>query len=144
MEATMLPWRNGPLTELDSVYLEKGFFPALRIGKKERVPQVHSFEKKQAVAQTLEHSYDDWGLAQMVKSLNKEDDYNYFLKRSNNYQKMFDSRIGFMAPKSADGNWAFDEIMLDPIWSDSMGGRTTIPKRTRGPIPFMFSMMFLA
>ena len=123
MEATMLPWRNGPLTELDSVYLEKGFFPALRLGEKEWVPQVHSFEKRQAVALTLEHSYDDWCVAQIAKSLNKENDYNYFLKRSRNYQKMFDSRIGFMAPKSADGNWVFDETMLDPIWSGGLGGR---------------------
>ena len=36
-EATMLPWRRGPLTALDKVYLEKGFFPALAKGETESV-----------------------------------------------------------------------------------------------------------
>jgi len=123
MEATMLPWCNGPLTELDSVYQNKGFFPALRLGEKEWVPGVHSFEKRQAVAVTLEHSLDDWCLAQMAKSLNKMADYDFFLKRSHNYQNLYDLRIGFMAPKSADGNWVFNDRPLDPIWSGGQGGR---------------------
>jgi len=33
--ATMLPWRNGPKTELDDVYLTKGYFPALHLGETE-------------------------------------------------------------------------------------------------------------
>ena len=32
-QATKLPWRNGPLTELDRIYAEKGFFPGLRPGE---------------------------------------------------------------------------------------------------------------
>ena len=123
MEATMLPWRNGPLTGPDSVYQKKGFFPALRSGEKEWVAQVHSFEKRQAVAVTLEQCYDDWCLAQMAKSLNKKGDYDFFLKRSHNYQNLYDSRVGFMAPKSADGNWVLDEKVFDPIWSGGQGGR---------------------
>jgi predicted alpha-1,2-mannosidase len=123
LEATMLPWRNGSLTEPDSVYALKGFFPALRLGEKEWVPQVDRFEKRQAVAVTLEHSYDDWCLAQMAKALNKKDDYEFFLKRSYNYENVWDSRIGFMAPKSADGNWVFNEKQLDPVWSGGQGGR---------------------
>ena len=123
LEATMLPWCNGPLTELDSIYLKKGFFPALGIGEKEWVPQVNSFEKRQAVAVTLEHSYDDWCLAQMARSLNKMSDYDFFMKRSRNYQHLYDSRIGFMAPKTADGNWVFKDKELDPIWSGGQGGR---------------------
>ena len=53
MEATMIPWRNGPLTELDSVYIAKGFFPALALGEKEWVPRVDNFEKRQSVSVTL-------------------------------------------------------------------------------------------
>jgi len=84
---------------------------------------VNSFEKRQAVAVTLEHSYDDWCLAQMAKKLKKSDDYAFFMKRSLNYQNLYDSRIGFMAPKAADGNWIFNEKQLDPIWSGGQGGR---------------------
>ena len=122
-ELTMIPWRNGPVTELDKVYFDKGFFPALPQGAKEWVPQVHSFEKRQSVAVTLEHCWDDWCLAQMAQSLNKSDDFNYFTKRSENYRNLYDTRIGFMAPKTADGKWVFDEKGLDPVWSGGQGGR---------------------
>jgi predicted alpha-1,2-mannosidase len=63
MEATMLPWRNGPMCSLDTFYLEKGYFPALNPGEKEPVALVHPFEKRQSVALTLGHSYDDWCLS---------------------------------------------------------------------------------
>ncbi len=123
LQATMIPWQNGPLTELDSVYIEKGFFPALALGQEEWVPQVKNFEKRQAVAVTLEHCYDDWCMAQMAKTLHKKEDYDLFTKRAQNYKNLYDSRIGFMAPKLADGNWVFNDKMLDPIWSGGQGGR---------------------
>ena len=124
LEATMIPWRNGPLTELDSVYHEKGFFPALPLGEKEWVSEARGFERRQSVSVTLEYSWDDWCLAQMAKSLNKNEDYDFFMKRAYNYQNLYDDRVGFMAPKTADGNWVFlNEKEFDPIWSGGQGGR---------------------
>ena len=123
IEATMIPWRNGPVTELDSVYFEKGFFPALSLGEKEWVPRVDRFEKRQSVSVTLEHCWDDWCLAQMAKSLNKRADYDFFMKRSYNYKTLYDPTIGFMAPRTADGKWVFNEKKLDPVWSGGQGGR---------------------
>jgi predicted alpha-1,2-mannosidase len=120
MEATMLPWRNGPMTRLDSVYLEKGFFPALKEGEKETVPEVHPFERRQAVSVTLEMAYDDWCLAKMAKALGHTSDYEYFLKRAHNYENVFDKSIGFMAPKSADGEWVKG---FNPILPSGPGGR---------------------
>jgi predicted alpha-1,2-mannosidase len=120
MEATMLPWRRGPLTALDRVYLEQGFFPALAKGETESVPEVHSFERRQAVAVTLENSYDDWCLAQMAKALGKDEDYAYFMQRAKNYAKLYDERIGLMAPKSADGNWVEG---YDPKLGGGLGAR---------------------
>ncbi len=120
LEATMLPWKNGPATELDTFYHENGFFPALKIGEKEWVKKVHHWEKRQAVALTLGHSYDDWCIAQLAKDLNKKDDYKLFSKKSNNYKNHFDSEIGFMAPKSADGEWIRP---FDPKLSGGLGGR---------------------
>ena len=35
-----LPWRLGPLTPLDRVYQEQGFFPALAKGETETSPDV--------------------------------------------------------------------------------------------------------
>jgi predicted alpha-1,2-mannosidase len=120
MKATMLPWRNGEMCSLDTFYLEKGYYPALNIGEAETVAQVHSFEKRQAVAITLGHSYDDWCLAQLAKDLGKESDYNYFLKRSQNFKNLFNAETGFFAPRNSDGEWVKD---FDPKLSGGMGNR---------------------
>ena len=120
MESTMLPWRRGPQTELDKVYLEKGFFPALAKGQTESVKEVHPFERRQSVSVTLENCYDDWCLAQVAKGLDKEKDYTYFMNRARNYANMFDPQTGFMTPKSADGKWVED---FDPKLGGGQGGR---------------------
>jgi predicted alpha-1,2-mannosidase len=120
MEATMLPWRNGPMCSLDSFYLGHGYYPALNPGEKETVAAVHPFEKRQAVAVTLAHSYDDWCLAQLARALNKTDDYNYFIKRSHNYSNLFNPNTGFFAPRTADGSWVKD---FDPKFSGGLGNR---------------------
>ncbi|MCX5757459.1 MAG: GH92 family glycosyl hydrolase, partial [Candidatus Hydrogenedentes bacterium] len=120
MEATMIPWRRGPATALDRAYYEKGFFPALRPGEKESIAEVDGFERRQSVAVTLEAAYDDWCLAQLAKELGKQSDYEYFTARSRNYRNVFDERIGFMAPKTADGKWIEP---FDPTWSGGQGGR---------------------
>lgn len=116
---TMLPWRSGPNCSLDSFYYEHGFYPALHPGEEETVDLVHSFEKRQSVAITLGHSYDDWALANMAKELGKEDDYDFFLPKSNNYKNLYQPENGLMMPKDASGNW----IDIDPKFDGGMGGR---------------------
>jgi predicted alpha-1,2-mannosidase len=118
-QATMLPWRRGPITSLGRVYIEKGFFPALAYGAKETVPQVTG-ERRQAVSVTIEDSYDDWCVAQLAKALGKQADAAYFTKLAHNYQNVFDPAIGFMAPKSADGKWV---AHFDPKLGGGQGGR---------------------
>ncbi len=118
-ETTMLPWQRGPLTSLDRVYFEKGFFPALAYGEKETVPQVTG-ERRQAVSVTIENSYDDWCVAQLAKALGKNADAAYFTKLAHNYQNVFNPAIDFMAPKSADGKWV---AHFDPKLGGGQGGR---------------------
>ncbi len=118
-DATMLPWRNGPSCMLDSFYREKGWYPALHPGEKESVPLVHPWERRQSVALTLGHSYDDWALAQMAKELGKEDDYKIFIKRSENYRNLWRNEKGFFMPRDEKGNW----IEIDPVFDGGMGGR---------------------
>lgn len=70
----------------------------------------------ESVTITLEYAYDDWCIAQMAKALGKEDDYKYFLNRSNAYQYLFDSETGFMRGKSEDGkSW---HEPFDPKYSN--------------------------
>jgi predicted alpha-1,2-mannosidase len=73
-----------------------------------------------SVSNTLEYAYDDWCVAQMAKALGKTDDYEYFLKRSQNYRKVFDPSTGFMRPKSRTGAWRkdFDPMSKGPRQSD--------------------------
>ena len=120
LHATMLPWRRGPMTGLGKIYLEKGFFPALKEGEKETDPEVHPFERRQAVSVTLEASYDDWCIAQMAKALGHTADYERFMKMAYNYRNVFNKSIGFMAPKSADGKWVRG---FNPVLPKGPGGR---------------------
>jgi len=117
--ATMVPWRNGPSCSLDSFYYEHGYYPALHPGEEETVGLVHSFEKRQAVAVTLGHSYDDWALAQMALDLGKEKDYELFLPKSKNYRNLYNAEERLMWPKDARGEW----IDIDPKFDGGPGGR---------------------
>lgn len=118
-EETLLPWSRAPLTGLDRVYFDKGFFPALAVGEKETVPEVTP-ERRQAVSVTIESSYDDWCIAQLAKALGKQADAAYFTKLAHNYENVFDPAIDFMAPKSADGQWV---AHFDPKLGGGQGGR---------------------
>lgn len=119
LEGTMLPWRNGAACSLDTFYQEHGYYPALHPGEEETEPMVHSFEKRQAVAVTLGHSYDDWALAQLAKEFGKDDDYKLFSEKANNYKNLYWEEKGFFMPKDASGKW----IDIDPKWAGGMGGR---------------------
>jgi predicted alpha-1,2-mannosidase len=102
-EATMLPWSRGPLTSLDRVYFDKGFFPALVAGESESVAEVTP-ERRQAVSVTLENAYDDWCVAQLAR----------------NYERVFNPAIGLMAPRSSNGEWVAN---FDPKLGGGQGGR---------------------
>jgi len=120
-EITMLPWvGDKPANELDRCYYEKGFFPSLEIGQEEWIADAHSFERRQCLAVTLEHAYDDWCVAQIAKHLGKEEDYALFMKRSKNYVNIYNKEIGFMAPKNAAGEWIEG---YDPMRGGGQGGR---------------------
>ena len=75
------------------------------------IPVDHTAE---SASSTLEDSYDDWCVAQVAKALGKTSDYQFFLKRSLNYQLLFNKETGFMQAKHADGSWAG----LDEGWTE--------------------------
>ena len=53
-------------------------------------------EESESVSKTLEYAYDDWTIAKMALALNKEDDYETFIKRAQNYKNVFDPETKFM------------------------------------------------
>jgi hypothetical protein len=82
-------WANAKISmglEDEAIYTKEGAPIGLMGTRKSTVKEVDSFEKRQAVAVTLENCYDEWRLAQMAKELNKQDDYAYFMRRARNYE----------------------------------------------------------
>ena len=61
-------------------------------------------DEHESVSKTLEYAYDDWCIAQMAQLLKKPNDFNYFIKRSENWRNVFDWNTGFMRPKK-NGGW---------------------------------------
>jgi predicted alpha-1,2-mannosidase len=67
-------------------YKTKGYIPAS--------------EESESVSKTLEYAYDDWCIAQFAKALNRENDYQTFIKRGQNYKNIFDPETKFMRAKT--------------------------------------------
>lgn len=61
-------------------------------------------DEHESVSKTLEYAYDDWCIAQMAQIVNKKEDYDYFMKRSQSWKNIFDWETGFMRPKK-NGGW---------------------------------------
>lgn len=90
----------GPRRNL-AEYLQKGWISDIVVEN----PSPPYADGNAGVAKTLEYSWDDYSLATYAKKLGKQDDYEMFLKRANNYKNVFDPSIGFMRGRTADGKW---------------------------------------
>ncbi|WP_423819376.1 GH92 family glycosyl hydrolase [Salinimicrobium sp. TIG7-5_MAKvit] len=66
-----------------------------------------------SVSKTLEYAYDDWAIAQAAKKLGKNDIFEEFMMRSENYKNVFDPKSGFMRPKLSDGSFKKEFDALD-------------------------------
>jgi predicted alpha-1,2-mannosidase len=55
--------------------------------------------------QTGEYSWDSWCLAQVAKSIGNQEDYNYFMKRSEYWRNTWDPSIKYFRARAADGSW---------------------------------------
>jgi hypothetical protein len=53
-------------------------------------------KESESVSKTLEYAYDDWTIAQMAKSLGKENEYKTYLERAQYYKNVFDPSTQFM------------------------------------------------
>jgi predicted alpha-1,2-mannosidase len=53
-------------------------------------------DESESVSKTLEYAYDDWCIAEFAKSIGKDDQYKYFIKRGQNYKNVFDNSTGPM------------------------------------------------
>lgn len=126
-EKTLAPWSSKPAGVLDRFFKDHGYFPSLAPGERETVSEVHGWERRQPVAVTLGTVYDEWCLAQIAKSLKKNDEYKYFSGRSLNYHKIFNTETKFFHPKDTFGNFMPD---LDYRFPPGIGGRDAYDENT--------------
>jgi len=106
LQGTILPWCNGPATELDSFYNKNGYMPGLMPGETETVKEVDAgWEKRQSVSVTLDNSYSDWCIAQLASVAGTDEERKLFIKRAENYKHVFRPEKGFMWPKNRYGIW---------------------------------------
>lgn len=101
-------------------YLDKGYVPY-------PIPEGQFGGHQDGASQTLEYAYQDWTLAQLAKKLNHQEDYNYFMARSQNYQNVFDKTTGWMRPKNVEGKWFknFDPYQYENGFIESNGAQST-------------------
>jgi len=82
-------------------YLEKGYVPY-------PLPEGKFGGHQDGGSLTMEYAYQDWTLAQFAKKLGHQEDYRYFLKRSENFKNVYDESTGWMRPKNVEGQWHED------------------------------------
>ena len=74
------------------------------------------------VSKTLEYTYDDFCVAQMARSLNHMEDYEYFTERSGNYKNLFHPDYGVFAPRKVTMEWnkPFDPYSYSPGYTEAL------------------------
>ncbi|QGY42566.1 glycoside hydrolase family 92 protein [Maribellus comscasis] len=90
-----------------SYYIKQGYVPHDR-------PNIQGYHSQASASMTLEYAYQDWCLAQLALTMNKIDDFEYFMKRSQNYKNLWNAKTGYIQPKDMNGNWVnnFDPLAL--------------------------------
>lgn len=60
---------------------------------------------RESVSRTLEYAFDDWCVAQVAKSLGKDEDYGRLMSWTGNYRNLYNRETGFMAPRLFNGEF---------------------------------------
>lgn len=93
--------QGSPRDYLDE-YMDRGYVVEVEF---DEYPDVGTFAKA-SVTKTLEYSYDDYALALMAREMGDQENYEYFMERSQNYRNLFDSETGFMRGRVESGEFA--------------------------------------
>ena len=71
-----------------------------------------------SVSKTLEYAYNDWCIAQIAAKAEKSETAAEYMKRSEYYKNVFDTRSGFMRPKMSDGLFRKISTLWIPMVKD--------------------------
>ncbi len=118
-------FKGGGLTH----YINRGYVPY-------PLDTVNWSFHQDGAGQTLEYAYQDWCLAQMAKSLGKQEDYRMLADRSANWKNLFDSETKWMRPRELDGSWRenFDQYEYRVGFVESNAAQATwyVPQDLEG------------
>ncbi|GAB3414833.1 GH92 family glycosyl hydrolase [Niabella aquatica] len=59
----------------------------------------------ESVAKALEYAISDYAVAQMAEAMGKKEDHAYYMKRAGLYQMYYDTHVGYMRGRMANGSW---------------------------------------
>jgi predicted alpha-1,2-mannosidase len=88
----LLPGSGLAGNEFLDVYRDKGYVPL----------------DVEYVSRTLDYAFDDYCVAQMAKTLGREEDYRHFMKRSGNWRNLFHPELKYIVPRDSEGRWKAD------------------------------------
>lgn len=132
-------FQKGLLTKADPNHafeiIKKNHMPGGMLGPKEEIEfYIKNGWWPNNVGIGIEATFQDWGAAQMAYKLNLMDDYKYFMNRSKNWQKNFDTETKLLLPLDEKGKF----IHKDPLngagwveanaWQGTWGVSHDLPK----------------
>ncbi len=85
------------------------------------------YEVERSGTRTYENSYCDFAIATVAKGLGRHDMYETYLRRSGNWENLWNDNIsslgfnGFLWPRKADGSWV-DENSYNVMWRQDWEG----------------------
>lgn len=108
-------WFKGLLTGID----QEELYAAVKSNALSDHPDIKAYRERGyvpitpghedwSVSKTVEYAFDDWCIALFAKALGKEEDYAFFMERSEYWRNHFDAASGFLRPRYADGRFQED------------------------------------
>ncbi len=91
-------YRSGRGRRAMESYLKYNYVPL-----EDSVPD--SFHQREQTSRTLEYAYDDFVLSQVAKKTNHQEDYQALRTRAKNYQHVFNTTVGYVRGRYANGDW---------------------------------------
>lgn len=84
------------------------------------------------VSQTIEYSYDDWCVAQVARLTGHPSEFDFLIKRSKNYQHLYDRSSGFFISRYANGSFVSEKKSNEGMtegskWTYLFGAMHDIP-----------------
>lgn len=98
-------YKNGMGRRALASYLKYGYIP-LEDSVKE------AFHTNEQTSRTLEYAFDDFAVAQLAKVLQKTDDYNLLLKRSQNWRHVINPKTGWADGRHKNKKWENNQDLV--------------------------------